>query len=198
VNATRRAALLPLLLVVAATGCGSCSRRDAAVHKHAPLPPGEAEAGGPPFQPADTVIDEPAAASAQPATVLSARAADHGNFDRLVVELAGTMPGYRVAWLAGHPHQCGSGAPATVAGGAWLEVRVDPAQAHDAAGRLTLEERSSRPGLPALGALAVTCDFEGVVSWAIGAPARRPFRVLRLLDPPRLVVDVAHAAGGAR
>ena len=27
----------------------------------------------------------------------------------------------------------------------------------------------------------------------MGAAARHPYRVLRLLDPPRLVIDVAHA-----
>ena len=114
--------------------------------------------------------------------------------DRVTIELAGSSPGYRAAWRTTPPRHCASGAAVPTAGAAWLEVRLDPAQAHDAQGRATLETRpQAQPGLTAVRALQMTCDFEGVVSWAVGAPRALPFRVMPLADPPRVVVDVGHA-----
>jgi hypothetical protein len=34
-----------------------------------------------------------------------------------------------------------------------------------------------------------SCDFEGVVAWVVDTAQARPFRVVELQDPPRLVVD---------
>ncbi|HXT19816.1 MAG TPA: hypothetical protein VN923_03620, partial [Thermoanaerobaculia bacterium] len=78
---------------------------------------------------------------------------------------------------------------------AWLELRLDPAQAHDAEGRVSIAGGTEQPKLAALRTLELSCDFEGVVSWALGGPRTLPFRVMALSDPPRVVVDVAHEAG---
>lgn len=195
-----RAAVAMLGMVVALTA-GSCSRRGGPPRRP-PLPPGQAEAGGPAFLPSTTVVDEPAAAAGMPATVIAVRSAAHlglhEGFDRVTIELAGSAPGYRAAWRTTPPRRCGSGAAVAMAGSAWLEVRLDPAQAHDAEGRVTLEARPQQPpGLSAIHGLEMTCDFEGVVSWALGAPRALPFRVMPLSDPPRVVVDVAHATAAA-
>jgi len=196
VRNARRAALMTLLAVVALTAAG-CSRRGGPPRRP-PLPEGQAEAGGPAFLPSTTVVDEPAAAAGAPATVVGVRTAAHEGFDRVTIELAGSSPGYRAAWRTTPPRHCASGAAVPMAGGAWLEVRLDPAQAHDAQGRATLETRpQAQPGLTAVQALQMTCDFEGVVSWALGAPRALPFRVMPLTDPPRVVVDVGHATAAA-
>jgi len=181
--------LAALLVVVACSRAGGPPRRP-------PLPAGKAEQGGPDFLPPSAEVDEPAAAAMPPATVVALRAAAHEDFDRVTIELAGGLPGYRVAWEPARPHHCGSDKAVDAAGAAWLVVRLDPAQAHDAQGRLTVEHTSESPGLPAVEAMATSCDFEGVVSWVLGSPAHLPFRVLALSDPSRLVVDVAHP--GAR
>jgi hypothetical protein len=176
--------LATLLAVVACSRAGGPPRRP-------PLPAGKAEQGGPDFLPSTTEVDEPTTAATPPATVVALRAAAHEDFDRVTIELAGALPGYRVAWAPARPRQCGSGKAVDAGGTAWLVVRLDPAQAHDEQGRVTVDTSES-PGLPAVGAMASSCDFEGVVSWVLGSPARLPFRVLALSDPPRLVVDVAH------
>ncbi|HEV8630281.1 MAG TPA: hypothetical protein VGV61_08185 [Thermoanaerobaculia bacterium] len=187
--------LVPAMVALALLACS----RNGGPPRRPPLPPGEAEEGGPAFLAPVLAVDHAAPGTAPAATLVAVRTGTHGEFDRLVLELAGELPGYRVAWTKARPHQCASGQPAAVAGSAWLEVRLDPAQAHDAQGRLTVARRSE-PGLPAVAGVTLTCDFEGVVSWAVGSGARRPFRVLSLSDPPRLVIDLAHAAapGGPR
>lgn len=187
---------LAVLAVAVALAPAACSRRGAPPRRP-PLPAGQAEAGGPPFLASDKIVDEPTAAATEVATVVALRAATHDGFDRVAIELASGPPGYRVAWSKVPPTGCGSGETMDVPGRAWLVVRLDPAQAHDEQGRGTLETRSSRPGLPAVQAIAISCDFEAVASWAIGAPRPLPFRVLALHDPPRIVVDVAHSPGAA-
>jgi hypothetical protein len=186
---SRRAVAAPLLLL----GALACSR-DHGAHRHPPLPSGGAEEGAPAFLPPTAVVDEPVAASTHTTTVTSVRVSTHGEYDRVVVALDGGLPGRRLTWLKVPPHRCGSSAPLALRGAAWLELRLDPAQAHDAQGHVTVSDLAAQPQLPSIAALALGCDAEGVVTWAIGAPAARPYRVLTLNDPPRVVVDIAHGA----
>ena len=186
-------AALLLLAVAIGAGATACSR-NGGPPRRPPLPSGQAEAGGPRFLPPATIVDEPTAAAVAPATVVALRTAAHEGFDRLTVELAGSSPGYRVAWRTTPPRHCGSGEPVKAAGPAWIELRLDPAQAHDAEGRVSIAGGTEQPKLTALRSLELSCDFEAVVGWALGAPRTLPFRVMALSDPPRVVVDVAHAA----
>lgn len=190
-NAFRDATAMVVALAALAISLSACSRR-ATPPRRPPLPAGEAEKGGPAFLAPESSVDVPAAAATRPATVVAVRTSRRDDFDRVVFELTGNLPGYRVAWSSAPPHQCGSGAVVAVAGGAWLFVRLDPASAHDEQGRITAGRENERPGLPAVEGLVLTCDNEGVVSWALGAPAELPYRVLPMSDPPRVVVDVAH------
>lgn len=190
---TRLSSAVAIAIVLAAIGCS----RHGGPPRRPPLPAGQAEAGGPQFLPAATIVDEPTAAAVAPATVVAIRTATHDGFDRLTVELAGSSPGYRAAWRTTAPRHCGSGAPVKARGPAWLELRLDPAQAHDAEGRVTVPTVDGEPGLTAVKSLEMSCDFEGVVSWALGAPRALAFRVMALNDPPRVVVDVAHAASAS-
>ena len=153
-------------------------------------PVGESPAAG--FLGRDAVASWPGAGG-EVATALALRAGSHPGFDRVVLELD-RFAAYHVSWLDGPPIGCGSGEVVDLPGSAFLEVRLEPAKAHDEQGALTLQTRELRPALPAVGSLALTCDFEAVLILAAGAPARLPFRVTRLEGPPRLVIDVRHPA----
>jgi hypothetical protein len=78
-----------------------------------------------------------------------------------------------------------------VAGQGWLQVRLQPAQAH-ANGQVTVAEREQKPGLSVLQELELTCDFEAEVTWVLGNKAPNKYRVMELREPTRLVVDVRH------
>jgi hypothetical protein len=38
----------------------------------------------------------------------------------------------------------------------------------------------------------LTCDFEGKVVFVLGLVSKKPYRVVELQNPTRLVVDVKH------
>lgn len=116
---------------------------------------------------------------------------EEGGYDRIVFEFSDSLPAGVVAYVD-VAVQCGSGFTTALAGEAVLLVRLMPAQAHDDAGQPTTAARElPGTGLALLEAKSV-CDFEGQVAWALGVRARRPFRVLRLAGPTRLVVDLQH------
>ena len=64
--------------------------------------------------------------------------------------------------------------------------------AHTEGGLPAVVDREREPGLPALLALTLTCDFEGEVTWVAGVDAPTPYRAFTLDAPARLVVDVRH------
>ena len=124
------------------------------------------------------------------AVLKDVRTGPQEGFDRAVFEFeAAPLPGYQIHF-ADRPVHCGSGMPADVAGTAWLEVRLNPAQAHNDQGGTTVGTLERKVGLQSLKELQETCDFEADVTWVLGLDKHRPYRVLELADPPRLVVDV--------
>jgi hypothetical protein len=128
-----------------------------------------------------------------PALLTEVRTARHPGFDRVTFEFTGDrLPGFKVAYLAGPAHDCGSGEPKEVAGSAVLEVDLRPANAHTEEGRPTIPFRERLLELPVLQEIERTCDFEAVVTWALGVSGRKRFRVIELSGPPRLAVDVEH------
>lgn len=143
-----------------------------------------------------TVRDRP---PAEGVAVLDAvRTARHEGWERVVFEFrGGTLPGYELRYTAERPAQCGSGNPVQVAGGTYLVVRLRGTDAHVFDGEratVTVAERDRRPGYPLLKQLTLTCDFEAEVEWVLGLAERRPYRVLELQSPTRLVVDVQAGA----
>jgi hypothetical protein len=86
--------------------------------------------------------------------------------------------------------QCGSGEPVPLSGDAWLEVRLEPARAHTEEGRATIAERRRTTAMPIALEMVQTCDFEAVVIWVLAASSPEAFRVIRLENPPRVVVDI--------
>ena len=137
-----------------------------------------------------TEATEKLRADAPVAVLREVRAAGQPGFDRVVFEFAeSAVPGYRIGY-EDRPVQCGSGEPVEVAGEAWLQVQLLPAQAHTEAGEPTVQQRERHLDLPVLKELESTCDFEADVTWVMGLAARRPYRVQELANPARLVVDV--------
>jgi hypothetical protein len=133
----------------------------------------------------------PASAAAQPAvpTLVGIRAAHHPTFDRIVFDFSGGLPAGRevgyVPALVGDP----SGLPVPVAGRAILQVRLEQAQAHDEAGRVTAPDRVAF-GLPNIVTAVRSGDFEAVTTYGIGLAMQQPFRVFTLTNPERVVIDV--------
>lgn len=119
------------------------------------------------------------------------RTATHESFDRFVLEFQGDeLPDYHVEYIDRPVRQCGSGNPVELAGDGWLEIRLEPARAHDDEGEATVEQRESSPGLPVILEAKLTCDFEAVVVWVLGVSSPNRYRVTELQSPARLVVDV--------
>jgi hypothetical protein len=124
------------------------------------------------------------------ATLRAVRTGSHEGFVRVVFEFAERVPGYHLEYVDRPVRQCGSGEPVPVAGDAWLEVRLRPAQAHTEAGEPTVAERDRRLDLTPLHQLTLTCDFEADVTWVLGLATPGRYRVAEASGPPRLVVDV--------
>ncbi len=117
----------------------------------------------------------------------------HPGFDRVTWRFEAGRPGVRVEWLDAPPRACGSGRPVRLPGAAGLEVRLSPAAAHDETGAPSVPDPPDAPPGSALRDLVRTCDFEGVVTWVVGADSKAPFRVAVADDPPRIAVDVRRA-----
>ena len=153
---------------------------------------GEEEAAPEAF-PADVTADVQEETSGGPLGVRDVRVAHHDGYDRVVFELAGQEPGqagWRVEYVDA-PTQQGSGNPVDVAGDAALSVFVLGTGYPMDTG---VEEPAADPALPS--GLEVVQDvvlggvYEGQYEAHIGTSSRQPFRVFRLSDPERVVVDV--------
>jgi hypothetical protein len=130
---------------------------------------------------------------AEVALLTDVRAARHEGFDRVVFELgSGAPPGYHLEYIDRPVRRCGSGDTTPVAGDAWLEVRLEPANAHTPSGAPTIADRDQAVSLGVVVELEQTCDFEAQVAWVLGVKKPNKYRVLTLNDPLRLVVDVEH------
>jgi len=118
------------------------------------------------------------------------RTGDQQTFDRVVFEIEGPkLPDYDVKYVA-KPLHCGSGLPAKVDGGAFLQVRLSPARAHTEAGASTVPTLQRKVRLSMIREILEICDFEGEVTWIVGLTARKEYRVSTLEEPARLVIDI--------
>lgn len=202
---SRRALLCALTLPLALGACqsqrepsveqvGGATRRPSSADTAASIP--DSSRSAPPQDTTFTGTLNPiqrAGPTAPPVMTLRAvRTAAHAGYDRVVFEFGeGPLPGYYVSYVD-DVYACGSGDAVKVAGASRLSVRLQPAQAHDDSGDVTIVERRRRPALPTLRELTITCDFEAQVEWALGLAAQTPYRILELEAPPRLVLDIRH------
>jgi len=126
--------------------------------------------------------------------LVAVRTGRHAGFDRVVFELNGTLPGYRIQYVP-KVVQDGSGFPVALAGKAFIQVVLSPTNAHlDSGAPSWPGPKRFSPGLPALRQVAFAGDFEGYVTFGLGISQRSGFRVTELRNPTRIVVDVAHPA----
>jgi hypothetical protein len=131
------------------------------------------------------------------ALLRAVRVGRNEGFERIVFEFEGTsMPGYRVQWVDGPILADGSGETVEVAGDAYLEMVMDPASGVDlSAPQLTIvydgpDRIAVADQTELITDLVRTGDFESVLTWVAGTTEKVPFRVLRLSEPTRVVVDL--------
>ncbi|GAB97438.1 hypothetical protein BJY21_002853 [Kineosphaera limosa] len=127
------------------------------------------------------------------------RAGRHSCFDRVVVDLDGTLAnkGYSVRYVRSVT-QDGSGNRVPLRGGAAIAVVIG-APAYDAKGQPTYRPRNpaelvNTRGFRTLRQAAFAGSFEGQTTLGLGVTKRTPMRafVLRGTDGDRLVIDIAH------
>ena len=121
------------------------------------------------------------------------RTGAHACFERLVLELQGegALPGYRVEYVEDPVKLSPSDLPVEIAGDATLVLSVG-------AWMTTMEgvgydgpTQIEPTNVEHIRELRLIENFEGMHQWAIGLDERRAFEVTTLLDPPRIVVDIA-------
>lgn len=127
-------------------------------------------------------------------SVVDVRTGRHDGYDRVVVELAGdpsSVPGW-YAHYVDEPSQQGSGEPVDVAGDRSLEVVVRGLGYPFDTGQEEFLGSVEGQGTALVREVAVGGVFEGQAQVHVGldAPADAPYRVTRLSDPPRVVVDL--------
>ncbi|MER7464781.1 hypothetical protein [Streptomyces sp. NPDC097981] len=124
--------------------------------------------------------------------VVNARWGGHCTYDRIVIDLRGRVPGVTVTRVP-KLVQDGSGKPVPLPGKHFLQIRLHPAQAHDAAGRSVYRgPRLVKIHLPRLKGLAMTGDYEGYVTFGATFDGKPAFTSFTLHAPERFVLDVAH------
>ncbi len=109
-------------------------------------------------------------------------------FDRLVIDISGTLPGYSVSFVTSVTRDA-SGQLVRLPGAAFLVIRLTPAQGHGSSAATDLPQHIQVVGYPMLRAYAVTGDFEGVLSIGLGLAGPTRYRVGEL--PGRIYLDVA-------
>ena len=139
---------------------------------------------------ADADVAEP---SGGPLSVRAVRVARQQGYDRVVFELAGRDPG-QAGWRVEYvdtPTEQGTGDPVDVQGEAVLSVLITGTGYPMDTG---VEEVDDDPALPpgpgVVQDVVLGAVFEGQYEAFIGTASRQPFRVFRLGDPERVVVDV--------
>jgi hypothetical protein len=120
--------------------------------------------------------------------ITAIRTASHPGcgYERLVLDITGPLPGYSIRYVSSVTADP-SGRAITVPGNRFLLITMRPAQAHTQSGAPTMTRHSQVLGYPMLAGWAVTGDFEGVVTLAVGLHAATSIRVGELSG--RLYID---------
>ncbi len=135
-----------------------------------------------------------AAGTMAPGPVTGVRAGRHDCYDRLVIDLSGTAPGYDVRYVT-NVYSEGQGAVVPLRGGAKLQVVAKaPAYGPGAYHPANPKELVNVTGYQTFRQVASAGSFEGQSTIGLGVRARLPFRAFTLTDASgsRLVIDVAH------
>lgn len=131
-----------------------------------------------------------------PATslIVNARWGGHSSYDRLVIDVRGAVPPVTVKPVKELRYD-GSGQRVPLAGKYFLEIKFAPAAAHDEQGRSVYKgPRLLKIHLPKLKGLALTGDFEGVVTFGAAFNTKPVYNTFKLHSPERFVLDIRHAS----
>ena len=130
------------------------------------------------------------------AQVRQVRAGQHACYDRMVIDLRGTVRGYDVRYAPVYTE--GEGKRVQLRGASDLRVIV-AAPAYNSRGQATYKPRSTAnvvnvAGFRTFRQVAFAGSFEGQTTFGVGTRARLPMRVFILKHDggSRLVIDVAH------
>lgn len=120
------------------------------------------------------------------------RVGKHATYDRVVIDLRGKIPGYRIGYVSKLVYDA-SGRPVPLVGKRFLAVTLEPATAHTAKGTSTYSgPLLATYGWATLRGVALTGDYERVVSFGIAVSKHATFRVFTLHSPNRIVIDLHH------
>ncbi|WP_299036488.1 hypothetical protein [uncultured Pseudokineococcus sp.] len=125
-------------------------------------------------------------------SVVDVRTGRHEGFDRVVLELAGEdggEPGWHAHYVD-EPTQDGSGAPLQVTGSSHLAVVVRGLGYPFETGQDEVLGSTSGEGTELVREVLVGGVHEGQAQVVVGLDEEAPYRITRLADPPRVVVDV--------
>jgi len=119
------------------------------------------------------------------------RTSTQPEYERIVfVFRSASLPNWHIEYIDKPVRSCGSGEVVELAGQAWLEIRLEPTNAHDTSGHPTTPWREKQFSYRTLREMKLTCDFEAVTTFVAGFSFPGKYRVLELKDPTRLVVDI--------
>jgi hypothetical protein len=141
--------------------------------------------------PAFSTAPETASPRGDAAELYDVSAGCHATFDRFVIRARFATPGYSVRYVrrvVADP----SGRPVSLLGSGRLRAEFNLAAGHDNHGT-NLLTGTLTPRCPNLLQVKKTGDFEGTVSFGLGVCRVTGFRVFRLTNPTRVVIDVDHS-----
>lgn len=119
------------------------------------------------------------------------RVANDGTFDRIVFDLRVSAPGYRVRYVT-RVISDPKGSVVPMKGKYFLQIALPGTTTASLAGKPSRVVSLITPNLPEIAQVRKVGEFEQVVSFGIGLNRYRGFRIFRLSNPTRLVLDVHH------
>lgn len=158
--------------------------------------PSEEATGVPPLDVEAAADDRDEPNAGTDLTVTDVRVGTHDGFDRVTVELAGEA---EVGWFAGWTDEAiedGSGRRVDVGGDAVLTLAVRgvllPPERPEEVDAWDGETVTAERGSEVLVEVVEGVLFEGQQQLFLGADREVPFRIARLEDPQRIVIDLVH------
>jgi hypothetical protein len=158
-----------------------------------PLPDPEPPEEESPF-PADRSVDTAETSGTPSLSPTDLRFGVHEGYDRIVLDLAGEgLPGWRAEYVE-DPTQMAAGEPVYLPGEAYLLVLVEgvvyPTEpgAEPFTGPRSILPRSAG----VVEEVRYGAMFEGLLEIWVGLSSDQPFRVFRLEEPTRVVIDIHH------
>jgi hypothetical protein len=151
--------------------------------------------GAPPGHAQPTRVSAAAVArhrSSGPGRVVNLRVGEHTHFDRVVIDVRGTVPPHKVHYVHRLTYE-GSGNHVPLHGRRFMAVRMYPATTANGEGANVYEGPVLQQySMPVLRGVALIDDFEGYVAFGIALRRHVDYRVSVLHKPRRILIDLHH------